>query len=142
VIPIFPPNKKIERTFMTPETNESSAPVKAKVVTKDELFGRLQRGESIQLVNVLPPAQHTLGFIKGSRCIPLAELLDRLIEINPSMPVVTYCSGAGSNSALRAAEKLAAKGFDASAYTGGIKEWKAACLPLQNRPSIYYTGHS
>ena len=122
-----------------PENNKP-VPAKAKPITKDELLGKLRGGEAIQLLNVAAPTMHNLGFIKGSRCIPLSELDSRTGELNAAKVVVTYCAGAGSNAALRAAEKLAAKGFDASAYTGGIKEWKNACLPTQNKPSIY-PGH-
>ena len=33
------------------------------------------------------------------------------------------------------AELLAAKGFKVSAYEGGIKEWTAAKLPVENAPA-------
>lgn len=125
-----------------PATDMKTAPAQAaevkaspaaavKTVTKDELNKKMQAGEAIQIVNVLDPEKYTLGFIKGSKRIPLDKLDARWSELDKSKPVVTYCASRECNASKLAAEKLAAKGFNVSAYEGGIKEWKEAGLPTE-----------
>ena len=107
------------------------APAKVSVITKDELNKKMQAGESVQIVNVLDPEKYSLGLIKGSKRIPLDKLDARLSELDKSKLVVTYCASSDCNASKSAAEKLSAKGFNARAYEGGIKEWKEAGLPTE-----------
>jgi len=106
-------------------------PTLVKVITKKELNQRMKSGEDLQIVNVLNPEKYVLGFIKGSKKIPLAELDARSGELNKLKPVVTYCSGVECGTSARAAEILAEKGFDVSVYEGGIKEWKLASFAVE-----------
>lgn len=99
-------------------------------ITKDELAKRL--GE-VQVVNVLAPNYYNLGFIQGSKKIPLAELETRLGELDKSKEVVTYCAGVDCSSSSKAAKLLAEKGFKVKAYEGGIKEWTEAGLPQDQK---------
>lgn len=105
---------------------------KCKSITKDELNKKMKAGEKIQIVNVLEQDKYNLGFIKGSKRIPLSKLETRLSELDKSKPVVTYCASNECSASKSAAEKLTAKGFDACAYEGGIKEWKSAGLPTDS----------
>lgn len=119
------------------KTAEAVKPVKKgqaaalKVVTKDELSAKLKSGAPFQLVNVLDPQYYNLGIIKGSLKIPAAELEKRLGELDKSKEIVTYCADTSCSASRKSAELLAAKGFKASAYEGGIKEWTAAKLPVE-----------
>ena len=99
-------------------------------VTKEQLEKKIQAG-NVQVVNVLDPKWYELGFIQGSKKIPLKELDARLGEIDKSKEVVTYCASYECSASREAAEKLSAKGYKVSAYVGGIKEWKAAGLPTE-----------
>ena len=99
-----------------------------RTVTQDELFRKLRQ---VQVVNVLEPEWYALGLIPGSKTIPLAELDRRLGELDKSVEVVTYCASRQCTASSEAARKLAAKGYAASAYEGGIKEWVAAGLPVE-----------
>lgn len=101
------------------------------VVTKDELERRLALGEDVQVLNVLEPAKHSLGLIRGSLAIPYAELPRRWSELDKAREVITYCSDPASDRARMAAEWLQKRGFRASRYDGGIREWAAAGLPLE-----------
>lgn len=105
-----------------------------KVMTKDELNGKVAKAEAFQLVNVLDPESYDLGMIKGSIKIPLAELEARFTELDKAKEVVTYCAGPACDASRKAAALLAAKGFNVSAYEGGIKEWTAANLPVDAAP--------
>ena len=102
-----------------------------KVMTKDALNEKMMKGEPFQLLNVLDPQYYSLGTIKGSIKIPLAELEKRASELDKSKEIVTYCAETSCSASRKAAEMLAEKGFKVSAYEGGIKEWTAAKLPVE-----------
>jgi rhodanese-related sulfurtransferase len=101
-----------------------------KTVTTDELNDGLNMGSSLQVVNVLGPEFAALGMIRYSRRIPFAEFERRYHELDKGRTVVTYCSGAPSRACLLAAEFLLEKGYKASAYPGGLAEWRASSLPM------------
>ena len=109
--------------------------LEAQVITKDALNDKIKKGESFQLLNVLDPKGYDLGVIKGSMKIPLAELEKRSSELDNSKEIVTYCADTSCNASRKAAELLAEKGFKVSAYVGGIKEWTAAKLPVEEAPA-------
>jgi rhodanese-related sulfurtransferase len=90
----------------------------------------LIKGEDVQILNVADPKHHDLGMILGSLKIPYAELSKRAAELAKSKEVVTYCSDSSCDRSRMAAEWLAKKGFRASWYDGGIREWAAAGLPI------------
>ena len=117
------------------KTMEAKAATKAmtKAMTKDELNGKIAKGEAFQLLNVLAPEYYDLGMIKGSIKIPLAELEARFSELDKAKEVVTYCASASCDSSRKAAKLLASKGFNVSAYEGGIKEWTASKLPVDEK---------
>ena len=100
-------------------------------ISREELCGKMKRNEPIQILNVLSPEYYNLGFIKGSRKIPLEELDRRMNELDKNKEVITYCAGVDCPASLKAAEKLAAKGFNVRAYEGGIKEWQQTHLPVE-----------
>ncbi len=100
-------------------------------ISKEELFEKIQNKEPVQVVNVLSPEHYSLGFIQGSKKIPVAELDKRLNELDKDQEVVTYCASYDCPASGEAAEKLAAKGFKVKAYEGGIKEWREAKLPTE-----------
>ncbi len=63
--------------------------------------------------------------------IPVTELEQREGELDEAREVITYCAGPACRAARDAAIMLAADGFRAKAYEGGIEEWKAAGLPTE-----------
>jgi rhodanese-related sulfurtransferase len=99
------------------------------VITKDELNGKLLEGADLQILNVADPRHHGLGMILGSVPIPYAELSKRAAGLGKSREIVTYSSDSACDRARMAAEFLVKKGFKASWYDGGIREWAAAGLP-------------
>ncbi|HTL46473.1 MAG TPA: rhodanese-like domain-containing protein [Verrucomicrobiae bacterium] len=104
---------------------------KVRTMSKEELIRQIQSGSQIQVLNVLPPQYYNLGFIEGSLKIPVDELDKRDRELDKKKQVVTYCASRECDASRRAAEKLAAKGFDVYAYEGGIKEWKECGYPVE-----------
>lgn len=100
-------------------------------ISKEDLRKKIDRGEPVQVVNVLSPEYYHLGLIKGSKRIPVAELDRRVSELDKSKEVITYCADAECPASRQGAEKLASLGFNVKAYEGGIKEWKAAGYPTE-----------
>jgi rhodanese-related sulfurtransferase len=100
------------------------------VITKDELKEKLVKGHDVQILNVADARHHELGMIAGSLKIPFAELAGRAAsELVKSREVVTYGSDSACDGSRMAAELLLKKGYKASWYDGGIREWTAAGLP-------------
>lgn len=86
---------------------------------------KAQADDTIQFVDVRNPGELSTGTIAGSVNIPLAELMNRIGELNPARPVVTYCAG-GWRSAV-AASALRRRGFgDVSDILGGFNAWDQA----------------
>jgi rhodanese-related sulfurtransferase len=106
-----------------------------KTVTTAELDDGLNQGSSLQVVNVLGAEHASLGMIRYSRRIPFRDLSSRYKELDKNRSVVTYCSGVESVLCRDAANYLTEKGFKASAYTGGLTEWRAAGLPMEKLPA-------
>ena len=131
-VPAIAPQATEMKTAPTQAAEVKASPAASvRVITKDELNKKMQAGESMQIVNVLDPEKYALGFIKGSKRIPLDKLEARSSELDKSKLIVTYCASSECNASRQAAEKLTAKGFNARAYEGGIKEWKEAGLPTE-----------
>jgi len=130
---------QIPESQSSPATDPNASPAAAqeslastvRVITQDDLNQKIQSGESVEIINVLDPDKYMLGLIKGSKRIPLSQLDARSGEIDKTKLVVTYCASSACNASQRAAEELTAKGFNAHAYLGGIKEWKEAGLETE-----------
>jgi rhodanese-related sulfurtransferase len=85
--------------------------------------------DGAQLVDVRAEHEWEAGRIAGAKHIPLAELVERIGEIDEDRPVVLYCRG--GNRSTMAAEALAEAGFDAAKLSEGIVGWSEADLPLE-----------
>ena len=74
------------------------------------------------LLDVREPFEWEIAHVEGARLLPLGQLPERLGEIDPHAPVVTYCHrGVRSQRAL---EILRAAGFrDVRSLAGGIDAW-------------------
>jgi adenylyltransferase/sulfurtransferase len=90
-------------------------------VDVQEVAALLQRGEKVQLVDVREPWEAEIAGLPGATLIPLGTIEDRLKELDPDVPVITYCHH-GVRSA-DAADRLAAAGFDVRSMAGGIDRW-------------------
>jgi rhodanese-related sulfurtransferase len=85
--------------------------------------------EGAQLVDVRADHEWEMGRIEGASHLPLAELAERVGEIDRGRPVVLYCRG--GNRSTMATEALAAEGFDARKLSEGIVGWAGEGLPLE-----------
>ena len=87
------------------------------------------RSDGAQLVDVRADHEWEAGRIESATHLPLAELAERVDEIDKERPVVLYCRG--GNRSTMAAEALAAAGYDAAKLSEGIVGWAEAGLPLE-----------
>lgn len=71
------------------------------------------------------------GHIAQALHLPTAEIAVRAWhELDPAVPVVTYCWGPGCNGATRAALALAELGFAVREMIGGLEYWIREGLPV------------
>jgi len=96
-------------------------------ISRAELQEKLDEG--VQLVDVRAGHEWEAGRIAGAVHLPLAELSERIEEIDRERPVVLYCRG--GNRSTMAAEALADAGYDAAKLSGGIVGWADEGLPLE-----------
>ena len=95
-----------------------------------DLAGWRSDEPDLQLVDVRNPGEQEAGMIPGARPLPLAQLLDRHIELDPTRPTVVYCAG-GYRSSI-AASLLRSLGFARVAdLQGGYDAWASAGLPAE-----------
>ncbi len=100
-------------------------------MTRDELSSRLGSPRLV-LVDVLSSEAFAKIRIRGSLSIPEQELEQgRWKELDNGKEIVVYCASYQCNASRVAAEFLETKGFEVSAYEGGIREWAEAGLPTE-----------
>ncbi|HEX6728681.1 MAG TPA: rhodanese-like domain-containing protein [Pyrinomonadaceae bacterium] len=92
-------------------------------ITATELKQRLDNGEDIQIVDVREDNEVAIGRIPNSIHIPLAQVLNRMNEIDSTRETVVHCKMGGRSA--RAIDALQRSGFAGSLSNlkGGIIAW-------------------
>ena len=92
-------------------------------ITATELKQRLDKGDDIQIVDVREDNEVAIGRIPDSKHIRLAEVLNRMDEIDPNRETVVHCKMGGRSA--RAIEALQRSGFKGKLINlkGGIVGW-------------------
>ena len=92
-------------------------------ITAIELKQRLDNGEDVQIVDVREPSEVAIGTIPNSIHIPLAQVLNRVAEIDPARETVVHCKMGGRSA--KAIEALKRSGFTGNLLNlkGGITAW-------------------
>jgi rhodanese-related sulfurtransferase len=84
------------------------------------------------LVDSRGPASWAQGRIPGALHLPTADIPMRApVELDPAVPVVTYCWGPGCNGATRAAIALVRLGFQVREMIGGMEYWIREGFPVR-----------
>ncbi len=65
-------------------------PVSAWSADDVRAFLRDHPADACNLVDVRQPSEYERGHLPGARLIPIAELRERLAELDPSKPTITY----------------------------------------------------
>ena len=77
------------------------------------------------------------GRIPGAVHLPGPEITARAAsELDPAVPVVTYCWGPGCNGATRAALTLAGLGFRVREMLGGFEYWAREGYPVETEDGV------
>ena len=92
-------------------------------ITSTELKQRLDKGDDIQIIDVREPNEVAFARIPDSVHIPLAQVLARMDEIDPTRETVVHCKMGGRSA--RAIEALQRSGFQGKLINlkGGILGW-------------------
>jgi adenylyltransferase/sulfurtransferase len=78
-------------------------------ITATELKQRLDKGDDIQIIDVREDQEVAIGRIPNSKHIPLAQVLNRMDEIDPNRETVVHCKMGGRSA--RAIDALQRSGF-------------------------------
>jgi len=84
--------------------------------------------EGAWLLDVRENEEWAAGYAPGARHIPLGELGSRTGEIPQDQPVYVICRSGGRSA--RAAQALAAAGWETINVAGGMQDWAAAGRPM------------
>ena len=92
-------------------------------ITPTELKQRLDNGEDFQIVDVREDSEVAISRIPNSIHIPLAQVLNRMNELDPSRETVVHCKMGGRSA--RAIDAMERSGFtgNLSNLKGGIIAW-------------------
>ena len=92
-------------------------------ITATELKKRLDSGEDLQIIDVRESHEVAIGKIANSLHIPLAQIVNRMSEIDPARETVVHCKMGGRSA--RAIEALKRSGFSGNLANlkGGIIAW-------------------
>ena len=81
------------------------------------------------------------GHVPGAVHLPGREIAERApAELDPAVPVVTYCWGPGCNGATRAALTLARLGYRVREMIGGFEYWAREGLPVATADGVSRTA--
>jgi len=92
-------------------------------ITATELKERLDKGDDIQLIDVREDYEVAIARIPNAIHIPMAQVFNRVDEIDPDRETVVHCKGGGRSA--RVIEALQRSGFTGKLVNlkGGILGW-------------------
>jgi adenylyltransferase/sulfurtransferase len=92
-------------------------------ITATELKERLDKGDDIQLIDVREDHEVAIARIPNAIHIPMAQVFNRIDEIDPDRETVVHCKGGGRSA--RVIEALQRSGFTGKLVNlkGGILGW-------------------
>lgn len=104
-------------------------------ISRDELRGKLERGEPVVVVEALPEMYYRKVHLPGALNLPH----DRVDELAPSLlpdksaEIVVYCANAPCKNSAIASERLATLGYTrVREYVEGKQDWIDAGLPTES----------
>lgn len=116
----------------TPEGNafkidNPNEPPRVRALSVEGLRARMERGETLRLIDVRSPGEWETARIAGAELLD-SQLHDQLLDLAPSTTLVFQCHH--GHRSQRAAEQFAARGFrQVFNLTGGIEAWSQEIDP-------------
>jgi molybdopterin/thiamine biosynthesis adenylyltransferase/rhodanese-related sulfurtransferase/molybdopterin converting factor small subunit len=115
---------------VAPAPPEPVAVNHATEITSVELKQRLDRGDTLKIVDVREPNEYQINRIPGSELIPLGDVPKRYEELNKNDEIVVHCKMGGRSA--KAADFLRSVGFTKVLnLKGGILDWVEKVDPSQ-----------
>jgi rhodanese-related sulfurtransferase len=101
-----------------------------KLITRDELREKLDRGDEFKLVMTHSAWAYRVKHIPTSLCV---ETLDRAFAaLDPAEEIVVYCADVYCAVSIYAYHALVRRGYArVRRYAGGIVDWEEAGYPLE-----------
>ena len=92
-------------------------------ITATELKARLDNGDDIQIIDVREANEVAVAKVPNAVHIPLAQVINRMSEIDPNRETVVHCKMGGRSA--RAIQALQQSGFTGNLLNlkGGITAW-------------------
>jgi sulfur-carrier protein adenylyltransferase/sulfurtransferase len=113
-----------------PAAPEPTVQNNATEISSVELKQRLDRGDTLKIVDVREPNEYQINRIAGSVLIPLGDVPKRYAELDPEAEIVVHCKMGGRSA--KAADFLRSVGFKrVRNLTGGILDWIDKVDPSQ-----------
>lgn len=101
-----------------------------RLIDREELKQRLDRGDDIKLVLALQEWAYRAKHIPGTLFLPTVEAALR--ELKPDDNIVVYCSNPACAASRIAYWALVERGYrNVRRYAGGLAEWEDAGYPLE-----------
>ena len=100
------------------------------LISRDELKGKLKRGEDFKLVMVLGEWAYQAAHIPGS--LHFNSIEESLRALSKDDEIVVYCSDPNCIASIAAYNYLTNHGYEkVKRYAGGLADWSAADYPLE-----------
>ena len=100
---------------------------------RDSLLKAVRKGE-VMVLDVRPREEFESAHIRGALSIPIKQLEKRISELPKGQKIAAYCRGPYCMFAVKAAEALRQKGFDAVVLRDSVQDWKSMGFPVDSGP--------
>jgi rhodanese-related sulfurtransferase len=118
-----------------PHRNASLGLEPIRTISRDELKGKLDRGDPFKLIMALNRWAFDAKHIPGSLHFDTPE--DLYAAIDPEDEVVVYCSHVDCLSSVALYRDLIRRGYrNVRRYSGGLLDWEDAGLPLEGEFAV------
>ena len=99
---------------------------------KDEMLKRINEGTNFIIVDTIGKYDGNRFRIKGATTVPYLEVIDRRAELEGFDEIIIYCKHSDCVASKKVALGLKLLHVpNVKVYEGGIDEWTAAGLPLE-----------
>jgi rhodanese-related sulfurtransferase len=112
----------------------------AATITREKLKAKMDRGDRLTIVEVLPVQYYRHTHLPGAINLPPEEFGKLAPQLLPdkNAAIVVYCTDADCKLAPEAAAELEAQGYtNVSEYPGGKADWVEAGLPTEGAARVH-----
>ncbi len=105
----------------------------AKIISTQELKGKIDKGEEFHLVDVLSPESYAERHIPGAVNVPNELDFANVIDLAKDDEIILYCASADCMASASAARKLEETGYtNVKHYQDGLAGWEKAGHPFNS----------